>query len=389
MLKETAMERGNERTMHQKNFMISLNSGDLENIMQRYHFCQEDFSALQSLSRMLTPLLQAEAYYIWKGKGEIISYNNYAVVFLTLGDGADALQEVYLTRNCLSEAYMIECIALEMLTKAYEEFVKMIQKETGKWAIKIDFLGETYPLELLPELYGQFGKMNITYNEKLVLSPGKSVVFLLPLSEKKSENPCNICKNCGSKECLFRKRDKKKEKEDRTEKLMHLYYGDGKGKTTAAIGLAVRAAGTGKKVLFTQFMKSGRTGELQELQRIENITVLRSKKQFPFYRDMTPEQKKEQTTLHNKMLDTILTSILQEKYDLVVLDEITYPYQWKLLDEKKLQETVLAAKGVAELVCTGRNPDAFFLKQADYVSEMKCVRHPFEKGIRARKGVEY
>lgn len=375
--------------MNQKNFRITLEKEDLKNMIRKYHFRKEDFTSLQSLNRMLVPLLQAKAYYIWKEKGDRISYEKYAVVFLTLGDGADALQEIYLCRNCLSEAYMIECIALELLTKAYEEFVKMLQKETGTWAVKIDFLGDTYPLNILPDLYKEFGKMDISYNEKFVLSPGKSVVFLLPVSEKKTENPCNICKNCENQDCLFRQKNSKEEKRERTEKLMHLYYGDGKGKTTAAIGLAIRAAGNGKKVLFTQFMKGGRTGELEELQRIGNITILRSKKQFPFYRDMTPEQKKEQTDIHNRMLDTILTAIRQREYDLIVLDEITYPYQWKLIDEKKLQEIVLAAKGVAELVCTGRSPAAFFLEQADYVSEMKCVRHPFEKGIRAREGIEY
>ncbi len=375
--------------MIQKNLMVTLETEDFKNMMLKYHFRKEDFASLQSLSCMLVPLLRAKAYYVWKEKGDVISYERYAVVFLTLGDGPDALQEIYLSRNCLSEAYMVECIALELLTKAYEEFVKIMQQETGMWAVKIDFLGDTYPIEILPKLYQEFGQMDISYNEKLVLSPGKSVVFLLPVSEKKAEYPCDICKNCGNQDCLFRQKDLKEERKDKTEKLMHLYYGDGKGKTTAAIGLAIRAAGTGKRVLFTQFMKGSRTGELEELQRIGNITVLRSEKQFPFYHDMTPEQKREQTDIHNQMLDMIFTAIRKGEYDLIVLDEITYPYQWKLIDERKLQEMVLAAKGVAELVCTGRSPDTFFLGQADYVSEMKCVRHPFEKGIRAREGIEY
>ncbi|RKI38752.1 cob(I)yrinic acid a,c-diamide adenosyltransferase [bacterium D16-51] len=170
---------------------------------------------------------------------------------------------------------------------------------------------------------------------------------------------------------------------------MHLYYGDGKGKTTAAIGLAIRAAGTGKKVLFTQFMKGSRSGELEELQRIGNITVLRSQKQFPFYKDMTSGQKMEQAEIHNRMLDTILDGIRQGQYDLIVLDEITYPYQWELLDRQKFQKMAAVAKDTVELVCTGRDPASFFLEHADYISEMKCVRHPFEKGIRAREGIEF
>ena len=375
--------------MEEKNISVSLEAEELREMIGAYHFRGEDFFSLQSISHMLSPLLQIKAYYIWKEKGETVSYEKYAVVFLTLGDGADALQELYLSRNCLSEAYMIECIAMELLTKAYGEFVREIQEETGKWVMKLDFLGDTYPLELLGEFYKEFGQIDITYNESFVLSPKKSVAFLLPVTEKKLGNPCNTCDSCSSLECLFRKRDCRKSRKAGDKKLMHLYYGDGKGKTTAAIGLAIRAAGTGKKVLFTQFMKGSRSGELEELQRIGNITVLRSQKQFPFYKDMTSGQKMEQAEIHNRMLDTILDGIRQGQYDLIVLDEITYPYQWELLDRQKFQKMAAVAKDTVELVCTGRDPASFFLEHADYISEMKCVRHPFEKGIRAREGIEF
>lgn len=171
--------------------------------------------------------------------------------------------------------------------------------------------------------------------------------------------------------------------------LMHVYCGDGKGKTTAAVGLAVRAAGAGKRVLFTQFMKGGKTAELKSLQTLENITVLRSEKKFPFYRDMTSEQKSEQTCIHNQILNTIAEALQKDRYDLIVLDEVTYPYSWELLDGRRLREILVSARGRTELVCTGRNPDAIFLECADYITEMKCVRHPFEKGVTAREGIEY
>lgn len=375
--------------MEERKLSVSLGAEDLRNMIKTYHFSVEDLSSLQSLNHMLAPLLRVKAYYIWKEKGKIISYEKYAVVFLTLGDGADALQEFYLGRKCLTEAYIVECLSLELLKKAYGELVREIQAETGKWAVKIDFLGDTYPLGLLPDLSKEFGQMDITYNDKFVLSPGKSVVFLLPVSEKKIGNPCNLCENCSNKECFFQKRDCIQEKKTGEEKLMHLYYGDGKGKTTAAIGLAVRAAGSGKKVLFVQFMKSKRTGELEGMQRVRGIDMLRSEKRFPFYRDMTKRQKEEQTEIHNRMLGTVLEAVRQKKYDVIILDEITYPYRWALLEEKLLKEAVRLAKGKAELVCTGRDPASFFLEHADYISEMKCVRHPFEKGIRAREGIEF
>lgn len=171
--------------------------------------------------------------------------------------------------------------------------------------------------------------------------------------------------------------------------FIHLYYGDGKGKTTAAIGLAVRAAGAGKNVLFAQFMKGGHTGEIETLQKIENIDILRSTKKFPFYKNMTSAEKKAQASIHNQMLDEIIEATQNGKYDLIILDEITYPYHWNLIDNKKLCHFLLSGQGRTEIVCTGRNPDTFFLEYADYITEMKCVRHPYESGVPARKGIEF
>lgn len=171
--------------------------------------------------------------------------------------------------------------------------------------------------------------------------------------------------------------------------LIHLYYGDGKGKTTAAVGLAVRAAGSGKKVLFAQFMKGGVTGEIKSLQDIGGITVLRGEKKFPFYKDMTLDQKEEQAVVHNQMLDTIISAVRNGEYDMVILDEITYPCRLNLIDYDRFREFLLSEKGKIEIVCTGRNPDTFFLECADYITEMKCIRHPYEKGVPAREGIEY
>jgi len=171
--------------------------------------------------------------------------------------------------------------------------------------------------------------------------------------------------------------------------FIHLYYGNGKGKTTAAVGLAVRAAGTGKKVFFVQFMKGRDTGELKSLHKIENISVLRSRKKFPFYKNMTPDQKREQTSVHNQMLDTIIEAAQNRKYDLIILDEITYPFHWELIDIGKFRHFLLSERGKTEIVCTGRNPDTFFLEYADYITEMQCVRHPYENGVPARQGIEY
>ena len=190
--------------MNTTDITIHVEPEDILRTMQQCHFREEDFASLQALSRAMAPLLRAKAYYVWEKRDEKVSYDDYAVVFLTLGNGVDALQELYLDRNCLTEAYMVECIALGLLEKAYREFIKEVQRETGKWAQKIDFLGDTYPIELLPRLYREFGQMDISYNEKMVLSPQKSVVFLLPMSSGKKGDACNICENCSNKGCVLR-----------------------------------------------------------------------------------------------------------------------------------------------------------------------------------------
>ncbi len=169
--------------------------------------------------------------------------------------------------------------------------------------------------------------------------------------------------------------------------MIHLYTGNGKGKTTAAIGLAVRAAGYEKSVIFAQFMKGRDTGELHSLARLERVQICRSPKDFGFYSSMSDEDKCELTEIHNAILDRLLETARSESCGMIVLDEITYPVRWGLLDEAKLK-ALLVCDG-PELVLTGREPAEFLLEAADYITEMRCVRHPFEKGVPARRGVEY
>ncbi|MCD7825717.1 MAG: hypothetical protein LUH14_07150 [Clostridiaceae bacterium] len=209
--------------MQSMDIKVELAERELWGLLNRYHFQEKDFSLLQSFYLAALPLLHAKAYYLWKQKDESSLHakayylwkqknepslhDEYLIVFLTLGDAIDELQEIYASRKCLTEAYVLECLALEFLEKAYGEFIRQIQKESGKWAIKIDFLGDTYPIELLPELYRQFGEMDIRYNEKLVLSPAKSVVFFLPMSEKQAGNGgvCRVCDHCGNISCVLRR----------------------------------------------------------------------------------------------------------------------------------------------------------------------------------------
>lgn len=179
--------------------------------------------------------------------------------------------------------------------------------------------------------------------------------------------------------------------------MIQLYTGEGKGKTTAAIGQAIRCAGNGKKVLFTQFMKGNHTGELEILKDIPKVEILRSDKNFGFYSSMSEEQKQELTQIHNEMLRKILSEMKAGTVQMVVMDEITYPAKWGLMDDK-LFSTVLkegkersskSTDKYPELILTGRNPSKEMTDMSDYITRMEAIRHPYERGIQARIGIEF
>lgn len=171
--------------------------------------------------------------------------------------------------------------------------------------------------------------------------------------------------------------------------LIHLYYGDGKGKTTAAAGLCIRAAGNEKRVLFAQFMKNGTSGEVSLFKKIPGIDVLYGNVPYGFYNQMDENIKKVFAEEQEKLLDEIIKKVEEENTMLLVLDEITYAYSWNLIDRIKLERLINNKPDFLEIVMTGRNPEKFLVDAADYVTEMKCERHPFEKGVQARKGVEF
>lgn len=193
--------------------------------------------------------------------------------------------------------------------------------------------------------------------------------------------------------------------------MIHLYTGNGKGKTTAAIGQSVRAAGRDFDIIFAQFMKGNDTGELHVLEKIPSVTILRSDKNFGFYSQMSEADKAELTEIHNRILNQILKAVEEGGCDLVVLDEITYPVKWGLLDEQKLDRLLAlagergpaegplnyvgAGKALAgqsrmvEIVMTGRDAAEFLWEKADYITDMQALRHPYEKGVTARRGIEY
>lgn len=171
--------------------------------------------------------------------------------------------------------------------------------------------------------------------------------------------------------------------------LIHIYCGDGKGKTTAATGLAVRAAGRGKRVVIARFLKTDDSGEVPVLKQIPGITVIPCTKTFGFYFRMTEEQKAEAAVYYSGLLEQAWQTAKEQKAGLLVLDEIMAVCNYGLVNEKRLLELLESKPEELEVVMTGRNPSEILLEKADYVSEIVKQKHPFDQGIGAREGIEY
>ncbi|MBM4135267.1 MAG: cob(I)yrinic acid a,c-diamide adenosyltransferase [Nitrospira sp.] len=170
--------------------------------------------------------------------------------------------------------------------------------------------------------------------------------------------------------------------------LVHIYTGEGKGKTTAAVGLAIRAKSRGLRVLFAQFMKGDKKGGEIELLKKLSIKTKRFQRVLSpyFYPNIDKEKLKFETY---KSLKNINKIILSNDFDLIVLDEFNCLIQEGLLTENEALELISNKPANLELVLTGRGATKRLIEIADYVTEMNGVKHPFYSGISARKGIEY
>ncbi|MEG0368952.1 MAG: cob(I)yrinic acid a,c-diamide adenosyltransferase [Hungatella sp.] len=170
---------------------------------------------------------------------------------------------------------------------------------------------------------------------------------------------------------------------------IHIYCGDGKGKTTAAIGLAVRAAGRGQRVLIARFLKTDDSGEVLSLARIPQITLLPCEKTFGFYRQMTDIQKAEAADYYQSLLLEACEKASTDSCRLLILDEILAVCHYGLVQSRTLLDFLKKKPKDLEVVLTGRNPSDELLEAADYVSEIQKKKHPYDRGISAREGIEY
>jgi cob(I)alamin adenosyltransferase len=167
---------------------------------------------------------------------------------------------------------------------------------------------------------------------------------------------------------------------------IHVYTGDGKGKTTAAFGLAMRAAGRGLSVLIIQFMKGcSECGEIISAKRLPGILV----EQFGTEDFIDAERISEKDCrLALKGMERAKKAMLKKEADLLILDEINVAVHFGLLSAEQVLELIDAKPAGMELVLTGRYAKPAIIRRADYVTEMKSKKHPFKSGQEARDGIE-
>lgn len=167
--------------------------------------------------------------------------------------------------------------------------------------------------------------------------------------------------------------------------MIQVYTGNGKGKTTAAFGLALRAAGAGLKVYIAQFTKGSSCSEHKALKKIKNIKL----EQFGRVCFIKNKPKQMDIDLAEKGLRRVKEVITCKNYRVIILDEITIALKFRLICLKDLLDLIRHTPKNIELVLTGRNAPVQIIKVADLVSHIKEVKHYYAKGIKARRGIEF
>ena len=165
--------------------------------------------------------------------------------------------------------------------------------------------------------------------------------------------------------------------------MLHLYWGNGKGKTTAAMGLALRALGHGRRVEVVQFLKDGTSGEIAPLRAAGATVYACPNAKFTWLMDEADKAQAREASAQ------ALSRALAEPFDLLVLDEACAALKSNILDESLLRQAVALAKNGREVVVTGRDPAPWLQEAADYSTEMQMHKHPYTEGVAAREGVEY
>ena len=169
---------------------------------------------------------------------------------------------------------------------------------------------------------------------------------------------------------------------------IHIYCGDGKGKTTAAMGLALRAAGSGRPVVLAQFLKDGTSSGRDILRQLPKVRVVVCEEQFGFFWNMKKEQREAAAKAYRELFERAVREAQNGAF-LLVMDELIAAYNHELVDRERVLAFLRGKPEGQEIVLTGREPAPELLDLADYVSEIRKRKHPFEQGIAAREGIEF
>lgn len=171
--------------------------------------------------------------------------------------------------------------------------------------------------------------------------------------------------------------------------MIHCYTGNGKGKTTAALGLALRAAGYDWNTCVIQFMKgTWDSGELEATKNLSNIDIIPAGKGF-YKMEGDEATEEEHQASANQALEIIKERIRSGKYSLIILDEVNVAAHMRLVDIGRIVGLIQGAPKGIHFVLTGRHAPKEFQDLADLVTEMKEVKHPFQKGAQAQEGLDF
>ena len=168
--------------------------------------------------------------------------------------------------------------------------------------------------------------------------------------------------------------------------LIHLYYGDGKGKTTAAAGLALRCIGAGMNVCMAQFLKGPGSSEVKALETFPNFTYIGAEAPCKFVFQMDETEKRAFKQIQSGILNACIEHAPGTA--LLILDEVVDAYNLDMIDRDALIRFLKDRPEGTEIVMTGHNPPGQLIEAADYVSEIIKIKHPFDIGVHARKGIE-
>ncbi|MDF2952798.1 MAG: ATP:corrinoid adenosyltransferase [Thermodesulfobacterium sp.] len=166
---------------------------------------------------------------------------------------------------------------------------------------------------------------------------------------------------------------------------IQVYTGEGKGKTTAAIGLTVRAIGAGLKVAFFQFFKAGTSSEIKIFKNFYPQLYYKNFGKEDFIRERVSPEVRDLTL---KGWEEVKELVKANIYNIIVLDEITYAIKWGIVNLKEFLEVLRNKPKSLEIVITGRYAPEEIIEVADLVTEMKNIKHYYEKGVKSRKGIE-